>query len=45
MTAWFEVQLDAGPVTEAEILSVIEAVYRAALCPPDNSGTTKGPSD
>lgn len=36
-----EVQLDAGPVTETEILSVIEAVYRAELCTPDNSGPTK----
>lgn len=36
-----EVQLNAGPVTEAEILSVIEAVYRAELCTPDNSGPTK----
>ncbi|MHA6884172.1 hypothetical protein [Ralstonia pseudosolanacearum] len=36
-----EVRLDAGPVTEAEIFSVIEAVYRAELCTPDNSGPTK----
>ncbi|ABF09705.1 hypothetical protein [Cupriavidus metallidurans] len=36
-----EVQLDASSVTEAEILSVIEAVYRTELCTPDNSGPTK----
>lgn len=36
-----EVRLDVGPVTEAEILSVIGAVYRAELCTPDNSGPTK----
>lgn len=36
-----EIDLDAGPVTEAEILSVIEAVYRTELCTPDNSGPTK----
>lgn len=36
-----EVQLDTGQVTEAEILSVIEAVYRAELCTPDNSGPAK----
>ena len=36
-----EVDLDVGPVTEAEILSVIDAVYRTELCTPDNSGPTK----
>ena len=36
-----EVQLDASPVTEAEILSVIDAVYRAQLCTPDNDGPVK----
>lgn len=36
-----EVQLDASPVTEAEILSVIDAVYRAQLCTPDNDGPIK----
>lgn len=36
-----EVNLDVGPVTEAEILSVIDAVYRTELCTPDNSGPTK----
>lgn len=35
-----EVDLDVGPVTEAEILSVIDAVYRTELCTPDNSGPT-----
>lgn len=36
-----EVDLDVGPVTEADILSVIDAVYRTKLCTPDNSGPTK----
>lgn len=36
-----EVDLDVGPVTETEILSVIDAVYRTELCTPDNSGPTK----
>ena len=36
-----EVDLDVGPVTEAEILSAIEGVYRSVLCTPDNSGPTK----
>lgn len=36
-----EVRLDAGPISAAEILSVIEAVYRTELCTPDNSGPTK----
>lgn len=36
-----EVQLNKGHVTEAEILSVIDAVYRTELCTPDNSGPTK----
>lgn len=36
-----EVDLDVGPVTEAEIQSVIDAVYRTELCTPDNSGPTK----
>lgn len=36
-----QVSLDVTPVTEAEILSVIDAVYRAELCTPDNSGPTK----
>lgn len=36
-----EVELNVGPVTEAEILSVIDAVYRTELCTPDNSGPTK----
>lgn len=36
-----EVDLDVGPVTEAEILSVINAVYHTELCTPDNSGPTK----
>lgn len=36
-----EVQLDAGPVTEAEILCVINAVYHTELCTPDNSGPVK----
>lgn len=36
-----EVDLDVGPVTEAEIMSVIEAVYRTELCTPDNTGPTK----
>ncbi len=36
-----EVDLDVGSVTEAEILSVIDAVYRTELCTPDNSGPTK----
>lgn len=35
------VDLDLVPVTEAEILSVINAVYRTELCTPDNSGPTK----
>lgn len=35
-----EVDLDVGPVTEADILSVINAVYRTELCTPDNSGPT-----
>ncbi len=36
-----DVQVNYGPVTEAEVLAVIDAVYRTALCTPDNSGTTK----
>lgn len=36
-----QVQLDYGPVTEAEILLVIDAIYRTELCTPDNSGPTK----
>jgi|GEM_PF-939087 len=36
-----EIELDVGPVTEAEVLSVIDAVYRTELCTPDNSGPTK----
>lgn len=36
-----EVNLDTGPITEAEILSAINAVYRAQLCTPDNDGPVK----
>lgn len=36
-----QVELNYGPVTEAEILAVINAVYRTELCTPDNSGPTK----
>lgn len=36
-----QVQLDYGPVTEVEILAVIDAVYRTELCTPDNTGPTK----
>lgn len=36
-----KVELSAGPVTEAEILVAINAVYRTQLCTPDNSGPTK----
>lgn len=35
------IHLGAGPVTEADILAAIDAVYRVKLCTPDNSGPVK----
>lgn len=36
-----KVELSAGPVTEAEILIAIDAVYRNQLCTPDNCSPNK----
>lgn len=36
-----QLQLDIGPVAEADILSVVNAVYETELCTPDNAGPVK----
>lgn len=36
-----QLQLNHGPVTEAEVLAAIDGVYRTELCTPDNSGPVR----